>query len=270
VTGSLFEPDGSTFVPTELARGPWDPGALHGGPPSALLARAIEAVPAPDDDRLVVARLTVELLRPIPLEPLAVVTELVRPGRKVQLVDAALTVAGSGVEVARARAVRIRTASVPLPHEDPVRGPLLVPAVPPGTPEEGQRGAPILDGDVAFHRDAIELRLVEGSWDVPGPVTVWGRLLVPVTPDEEPSPLQRTIALADMGNGVSAVLAFETHVFINPELSIHLWRLPVSRWIAMRSRTTVGPAGIGLAQSALYDEQSQIGHAEQSLFIDAL
>ena len=29
---------------TELARGPWDPDALHGGPVAALAARALEAV----------------------------------------------------------------------------------------------------------------------------------------------------------------------------------------------------------------------------------
>jgi hypothetical protein len=269
MTDALFARDGDAFVPTPLARGPWDPNALHGGPPSALLARAVESVPTPDGIVMPVARLTVELLRPIPLEPLVVTTDVVRTGRKVQVVDAVLTAAATGVEMARARALRIRSASVALPYEDPVRGPLLVPESPPAPPDGVAPSPPVFDSGVAFHRDAIDLRFVEGAWDVPGPVALWGRLLVAVVGGEEPSPLQRTMALADMGNGVSGVVAFDTHVFINPELSVHLWRLPVGEWLGLRSRTDLGSAGVGLAESALYDETSRIGTALQSLLIDA-
>jgi hypothetical protein len=268
VTDAVFEPDGDTLVPTRLARGPWDPSAMHGGPPSGLLARAVESVPTSDDIEMPVARLTVELLRPIPLEPLAVTTEVVRAGRNVQFVDAGLKLVSRDLEVARARAVRIRSAPVPLPYEDPVRGPLLGPEPAPGSPEGLDRGAPLLESDEAFHRDAIDLRFLEGAWDQPGPVTFWGRVLVPLVAGEELTPLQRTMALADMGNGVSGVVGFDTHVFINPELSVHLWRYPAGEWIAFRSRSDLGRHGIGMAESAIYDSTSRLGTAAQSLFID--
>jgi hypothetical protein len=268
MTDAVFELDGELLVPTTLARGPWDPTAMHGGPPSAALARAVESVPTPDDTPMPVARLTVDLLRPIPLGPLRATTDVVRTGRKVQVVDAALVVATSGVEVARGRAVRIRTAPVPLPYEDPVRGPLLVPEPAPPPVDGLERGRPILEGDEAFHRDAIDLRFVEGAWDAPGPVTFWGRLLVPLVAGEEPTPLQRTMALSDMGNGVSGIVGFETHLFINPELSVHLWRHPVGDWVGFRSRTDLGAHGVGLAESAVYDRTSRLGTANQSLFID--
>ena len=268
MTAAVFEPDGDVLVPTTLARGPWDPTAMHGGPPAALLARAVESVPTPDDVAMPVARLTVELLRPIPLQPLAVTTALVRSGRKVQVVDVSVTVAASDTEVVRGRAVRIRTASVPLPYEDPVRGPLLVPEEPPASPDGVPRGTPLLESDEAFHRDAIDLRFVEGAWDEPGPVGFWGRVLVPLVAGEELTPLQRAMALADMGNGVSGVVGFDTHVFINPELTVHLWRYPAGEWIAFRSRSHLGAHGIGLAQSAIYDRSGRLGAAAQSLFID--
>lgn len=107
---SLFEPvDDGCWLPTELARGPWDPRALHGGPVAALVARAIEGVGGPAEGApMHPARLTLELVRPVPLEPLTVTTELVRPGRRVQLVAATLAVAATGVEVTRALALRIR------------------------------------------------------------------------------------------------------------------------------------------------------------------
>ena len=269
MTEAVFELDGDALVPTTFARGPWDPTAMHGGPPSAALARAVEAVATPDGVVMLVARLTVELLRPIPLEPIAVTTAVVRSGRKLQVVDASLALARSGTEVARGRAVRIRSASVRLPYEDPVRGRLLVPEAPPGSPEGLERGAPLLESDTAFHRDAIDLRFLDGAWDQPGPVTFWGRLLLPLVAGEEPTPLQRTMALADMGNGVSGVVGFDTHVFINPELSVHLWRYPAGEWIAFRSRSHLGAQGIGMAESAIYDRTSRLGTAAQSLFIDA-
>ena len=50
---AVFQAQNGRFVATELARGPWDPGAQHGGAPAALLMRAFEQLPAADgpDDR---------------------------------------------------------------------------------------------------------------------------------------------------------------------------------------------------------------------------
>ena len=84
------------FVPTDYGRGPWDPGHMHGGPVGALLARAVEGVPD-GGEPLEVSRMTIEILRPVPLEPLVVTASVLRPGRKVQLVEATLTHAGTGV-----------------------------------------------------------------------------------------------------------------------------------------------------------------------------
>jgi hypothetical protein len=269
MTRSIFVPDGDTLVPTDLARGPWDENAMHGGPPSAVLTRAIERAETPDGVSMDIARITIELLRPIPLEPIIVRTDVVRPGRKIQLVDATIAIASTGVEVSRARALRIRTITVALPYDDPVRGPLLVAEAPPSTPEAGITMASLLEDTYeAFHRDAIELRFVEGSWQDPGPVAMWGRLLVPLVAGEEPTAMQRTVALSDMGNGVSGVVGFDTHMFINPELSVHVWRPPAGDWVGLRCRTDLGDDGIGLAESSLYDGAGRFGRAEQSLIVD--
>ena len=199
---------------------------MHGGPPSALLMRAVEAAEAPDGITMAVARLTVELLRPIPLEPLVVRAEVVRPGRRVQLIEAAIHHAGSGAELVRARALRIREASVPLPYEDPVRGPLLVPEGPPPPPDTGVPSEPAVDSDVAFHQERHRSPLRRGDVEGAGPGDHVGSAAGAAGGGEEPSPLQRTAALSDMGNGVSGVVGFDTHLFINPELTIHLWRVP--------------------------------------------
>src|SRR5262249_17079391 len=191
MAGALFEQDGSRFLPTELARGAWTPQALHGGPPAALLARCAERVPG--GESMMVSRLTVELLRPVPVSPLSVHTPLLRPGRKVQLVGASLHV--GEVEVARATALRIRTLDLPLPPD-------VVQLAPPPGPERGEPGVSAwkeLIDHPAFHNQGVEHRFVAGSVGPPGPATHWVRLRVPV--------VARLAAIADFGNGVSWVLS---------------------------------------------------------------
>ena len=104
----VFEGSDGRFVATELARGPWDPGALHGGAPAALLVRAFERLPAPEG--LALARVTYEFLRPVPVGPREVRADVVRPGRRVQLLEALML--ADGVEVVRARALKVQTADV--------------------------------------------------------------------------------------------------------------------------------------------------------------
>jgi acyl-coenzyme A thioesterase PaaI-like protein len=263
---SLFVPDGEAWVATPFSRGPWDPAALHGGPVSALLARTAAGVAAPG---LAPNRITVELLRPVPLgRPLLATGSLVRPGRNVQLVDARLTLADTGVDMAWARVLFMRTTAVRLPTDDPTLGPLLVPERPPPGPDGLARTEPGIEGArPSFHRDAIEVRFVEGG--TAGPVTFWCRLLLPVVPGEDATPLERCVALADMGNGLSAVVGFDTHTFINPELTVHLARVPDGPWLAMRSRTLYAPDGTALAESDLFDHDGHLGRAAQSLLVDA-
>jgi hypothetical protein len=258
--------DGS-LTPTELARGPWDPLHLHGGPVALLLARAVEGQPD-GGEPLELARLTFEILRPVPLEPLAIEVEVVRPGRKVQLVEATLTHRDSGRPLAKVRALRIRNSGVELPTGHPVTGPLLRAEAAPDGPD-GIAADEGRDPDVvAFHNHAVEHRFVEGSWAEPGPVTVWMRLVTDVVAGEAPSPVQRVVAAADFGNGVARVLEFETHLFINPDLTVHLSRPPVGEWVAMRAKSHIGPFGAGMAESELFDRGGRIGRSVQSLLID--
>lgn len=256
---ALFVPDGARLVPTDLARGPWSPDALHGGPVAALAARAAEQFDP--DGGLQLARITLELLRPVPVAPLAVTASLLRPGRKVQLVDVAIE--SGGLEVARARALRIRLDPdgrrvVPTAAEDPA----------PAPPDAGVPTPPLTDRYTAFHNRGMEIRFVTGRFDALGPATVWFRLRCPVVAGEEPSPWQRAAAAADFGNGVSAELDFTSNVFINPDLTVSLHRPPVGEWVCLEARTRFGTPGIGVAESAMWDVDGRIGRAVQNLLVE--
>ena len=257
---ALFVPDGARLVPTYHARGPWSPDSLHGGPVAAAVVRATEqSVPA--DDALRMTCLTLELLRPVSMEPLTVTGAVVRPGRKVQVVDT--IVEQGGVEVAWGRATRIRVdpalvVPVPTTPEDPA----------PDPPSAGAAVPSTMDGYRGFHNAGVEIRYIAGQLDRLGPATAWFRLLVPVVAGEEPSPEQRAAAVSDFGNGISAELAFAASVFINPDLTLHLLRPPEGEWVCLDARTRFGPPGTGLAESALWDQQGRIGRALQSLYVE--
>ena len=251
---ALYERVGDHVVASRLTQGPWSPDAQHGGPVAALLARAVESVPEPVPMQVV--RLTVELLRPVPVAELRVETRVARDGRRVQVIDADL-VAGDE-RVASARALRIRTASLDLPVPPPA------PVAPPPESFPEVRAASLSVPYAA----AVELRFVEGSWDVPGPVTMWSRLRVPIVAGEVPTPLQRTAAAADFGNGVSSFLDFATHVFINPDLTVSLARVPAGEWIGFDVTSRISPDGFGQAEASIFDRTGWVGRSSQSLFVD--
>jgi hypothetical protein len=253
-------PEGERFVATELARGPWDPNAQHGGAPSALVARAIERhEPGPAGH---VARLTIELLRPVPLGAIEVRTRTVRPGKKVQLVEASVIAADT--EVVRAVGLRIREKPLDLP--DTGKEPDRLES----GPEVMQRFAFERTGPIGFG-SAMEFATVAGNIEEIGRATVWFRLKVPVVAGEESSPLMRVAAAADFGNGVSSVVDWNSGwLFINPDLTIYLSRYPVSEWVAIDAETHASDRGVGFADAALYDERGRIGRSVQSLLFDQL
>lgn len=257
---SLFVPDAEGWLPTGHSRGPWSADHLHGGPVAALIVRELEALEAPVPMRL--ARVTVELMRPVTLEPLAVQAHVVRPGAKVGLLEATMSRVRDGTVVAVARALRIRTAEVEFP--DPSDEP--PPELPPTADTMALVGA---DELTTFHGDAVEHRFARGMFGVPGAAFDWTRLKVPVVPGEDPTPWQRTAASADFGNGISSVVPFDgSSLFINPDLTVHLWREPVGDWVGLDASTRTSSTGIGMAESSLWDRQGRFGRSIQSLLLD--
>jgi Thioesterase-like superfamily len=253
----IFRRDGDRFVPTVHARGPWDANAQHGGAPAALLAEAVR------EPGMHVARLTYDFVGPVPLDrPLAIETRVVRPGGRLQMVEADLLL-DDGAPVVRARAVRLRRGDVGgLPHDDRD-------APPGGGPDEADAGEFPIDApdDAGFHRTAMDIRFGGGTSYGRGPALAWFRFARPLVDADEPSPLALVAAAADFGNGVSRVLDFDRHLFVNTDLTIHLRREPLGEWVLLDARTRVEPLGVGLAASTLYDERGAIGLSAQSLYV---
>jgi hypothetical protein len=249
--------DPALFESTELTVGPWTVDAQHGGPPAALLTRAVERLPSSIDGPSQIARLTFEILGPVPVRPVRVVAEVSRPGRAVELVEASLS--SDGRTAVRVRAWRMRTTELALPNGTGAAVP--VPALPDGTSE--------IHTDVLRqgYVSSVEWRFVTGHIDRPGPAQVWSRLRVPVVAGEAPSGLQRAVAVADSGNGLSNLLDFDGWWFINTELTVHVYRQPAGEWVYLDARTALDTGGVGLAVTSLADERGPFGTGAQALLV---
>ncbi len=249
-------PDGLTFVPTGYARGPWDPNACHAGPPAALMARAVEGL-APGQ-RLM--RLTVELVRPIPVAGFRVQGEVRRLGRSVSFTEAEIFDADHiyarayGMHIRQLEGFDVATADVDSPQ--------LSNAVSADFPIE-----PVAHDLLAFPSSIEVMYDQDGGVGGGGPTTLWMRTKVPILADEEASPFQMICPLADCGNGISYNEYLDRVLFVNPDLTISLHRDPVGEWFCSKAVSHWQSDGTGTADAELFDVDGPVGRAVQNLLL---
>lgn len=250
---------GSLYRASELTRGPWHPQQQHAGPPIALVSHALEAA-AQVHGLQHLARLTANLLRPVPIADIAVRVQEDYVGRNAGHFSAVAL--ADGKELIRATALFQREGEVDIPSGLPGHP---LPKAPKSPAKSPVQRFPFARCELGYP-DLVETRLAAGRMFA-GPSAVWFRLSYPLVHGQKPSPYQRVAVAADSGNGISAVLDLSTHVFVNSDLSINLLRRPVGEWICLDACTHLSSHGGGLAESALYDEAGLIGRATQSLFV---
>lgn len=256
---ALFISAGSGFEPTELATGPWRPDAQHGGPPSALLAHLTEEHV---NDEQAVAFIEVELTKPVPLTRLEADASVEVLSRRVSRVRAALL--SEGQVVCRSTALVLATDDA-LPIPEHVAEPLPPVAVPdPDTAETPPDfGA---HAGVTYHRNGVEHRFTSGTFTTIGPAFGWVRLRQPIVAGSEPTGLQRLLAAADFGSGISYIYDPSAPVgLINANLAVTVRRAPIGEWIGLDAETLLEPTGIGTATTTLHDQGGVVATATQSL-----
>ena len=243
------------FVSHPTTAGPWTAKAQHGGPPAALLARALEGLPAPGDS--VFGRVSLDLLGPVPVGPVSVTARVLRPGRSVSLCEATLHDDSASRAVAVARGWRFpRRTDGPEPDPKPL----------PHRPEDGV----LEDPPETWHRgylDAMEWRWIEGAVTRPGPAVVWMRQRIPLLEGEEPTGLQRLLACVDSASGASAALDPLQWNFLNTDLTVHLLRPPEGEWFCIDARTTLGPGAVGTAAATVHDQRGVVARSAQALLV---
>jgi hypothetical protein len=253
----FYEPSGAgSFVATAATAGPWTPHAQHGGPPSALAARAFELHEADAGQRL--ARVTVDIMRPIPVGKITIRVRTVRPGRRVTLLEAVME--ADGQEVLHARGWRIARPGGGVPAIGTAGTPPAIAA----EPSQADFGRAHAEG----YMSAIEWRFVSGrAFQEHAAGSVWTRARIPLLPGEDSSPMSRSLLVADSGSGIGSALDPAKFHYLNVDLTVVLPRDPAGEWLLLESATSIGAEGTGLAESVLSDISGRCGRAMQTLFV---
>ncbi len=255
--------DPELYTPTSHTRGPWSAEHCHAGPPTGLLARAMEL--AQPHQRL--TRLTVELTRPIPFSPFRVTAAIIREGRTVTTAEAHIETP-AGKPILSARGLFMNPAEEPLPFAADTLNNQTIGHY--GSPEDAIKGRfPIkqtLHGLPAFIGDGIETRYLQGENSNPGKTGIWLKT-VPLFDDETPSPFQRVCPIADCGNALGRLAEVQDITFMNTDLTILLHRDPVGEWMGSDAECFWEPNGIGSSDARLFDEQGIVGRAIQTLLL---
>jgi hypothetical protein len=253
---TIYRVDGDTVVVSPDAAGPWDPRMQHGSAPSALATWAAERLPTSAPMRI--ARVTVDLMRPVPLAPLTIETEVLREGRKIQL--CAVRLRADGALVAGATVLKIRQQALSLPEgiEDVA---VDLPSPQQSITEDGVAASSPFAG-------LMSIRAARGRFGRAGAGAVWFRIDRPLIEGFAVSQAMRAVIAADFSNGTASVLDFRHWTWINADLTVSFAREPVGEWILVDGDASIGPEGAGLAMARLADERGYFGRAVQSLVIE--
>jgi hypothetical protein len=253
---AIFRVVGNHVTTSPYAAGPWDPNMQHGSPPAALVAWAAEAMPTQVPMRI--ARVSVDLMRPVPVAPLTIESEILREGRKIQL--SAVRLRAAGVIVVAATVLKIKVQENQLPPEAEMEPVTL--------PGPAQSRAEPADFSSSPFVTGMSLRAARGRFGVPGPGAIWYRVDRPIVEGAAVSQAMRAMAAADFCNGTSPVLDFRQWTFLNADLTVNFAREPVGEWILLDAESWIGPDGAGLSMARLADVRGYFGRAIQSLVIE--
>ncbi|MFI0367163.1 thioesterase family protein [Actinomadura sp. 1N219] len=255
---TFYEPlGGGRFASTPATAGPWSPDLQHGGPVAGLLGRAFERHDPVPGTR--VARVTVEILSPVPVAVLDVEVRVVRPGRRVAYLEGEIS--HEGRPVVRAGAWRIMEAPS---HLEPVVHAPAPPPRPDVTPPFGHWEDLHVHGYLA----AMEWRPVHGSFGEPGPAAVWARSRIPLVAGEPDTPLVRALTLADSASGVGSQVDLGKWLIINTDMTVALHRDPVGEWLYMDASLDASPGGSALCGATMADSSGEFGRVLQTLLVD--
>ena len=256
---SLYVPVDGGYEATALTIGPWDAGFQHAGPPAGLLLREAERASGIEGGQTV--RLAFDIFAPVPVGPVQVSATVVRPGRRIELVEAVLT-AGDARPLMRLSAWRMRTRADGAAEDRPEPHPAAA-----GWQDSRPETAAFFSEEIAYHR-SLEWRFATGSFNSPGPASAWTRPECELVAGEKMTPLQHLLVMTDAASGISAALDWTTMSFANVDLSLALHRAPEGEWLGMDARTVLGGTGAGQCYAVLFDETGAVGRSTHALFVE--
>ena len=242
---AFYTREGHRFVPTGLGISPWNPQAQMGVGLAGLVVAALDEVPSPVP--MLTARLTIDILGAVPIDPLTASVRIVRDGRRIQMVEAELHAGGRAW--VRATALRMRLG------ESPGRATLLTRPLPESS---------MANGLIPW----VDVVRLQGSYDAPGPGACWMRMRAAVLAGEPLSALAGLAMIADFGSGIAPVVPLNAWKFANVDIALHLARPPRGDWLLLDAVADSAGNGIGIVHARLGDCDGMIGMTHQTTFLE--
>jgi acyl-CoA thioesterase len=261
MTECLYHRIDNVFNPTPVAGSPWHPSLLHGGAVSALFGQVIEEQVA-HWPGFFVNRITMNLLRPVPMQALTVATQWRREGNRLRLLQ--VDILAEGRLVAQGEALLQKQSPVQLPDYAPRPAP--APAGPHGLESfdiQGMLDSKGLPIPLGFHT-RVQVQQVT-PWNEQGAATGWIRVPVHIVAGVPLTPLTRVCMLSDLGNGTGQLNVGNGVGCINADITLTLFRYPRSEWICFSSDAQLSDMGVGVVHTRLYDSDGAIGHVLQCI-----
>ncbi len=215
---------------------------LHGRLIGGLAARWAEAEIADPDFQP--ARLTIDLFKAVPLEPVTAEVARTRDGGRVKSVELSIRV--GGVEAARSSVLFLLRSEAP---ENPVH-----PSQPWSDvlPDELEPPPPGVGA-------GFDLRFVPGKgFGTAGVRRAWAREDRPLVGDEDLTPFQRAGLVGDFANplGNSSEGGID---YINADFTLYLARLPDGEWLGLETTEHVDADGVAVAACVVHDLTGPLG-----------
>lgn len=257
---AVFRVVGDQVLARPYAAGPWDNTVQHGSAPTAFAVWAATQVETPVP--MHIARVTMELMRPVPIGELSYATTILRSGRKIQLVGVSLHAGGH--EVARASVMKIRSAATDLPDYVDSSSLALDAAMPEACTDPG-----LGFGENNPFVQCMTLKLARGGgFEQLGPAAVWFHADRPMIEGHATTPEMLAAIGGDFCNGVASSLDFNKWTFINSDLTLSMSRPPIGDWVLVDGHSVFGPYGAGLSIGRLADRHGYFGRSIQSLVVE--
>lgn len=255
---ALFQRDGDVYMPSEKAAGPWGPSMLHGGSTAGLIAHSLEQ--ASQRDELQFTRVTIDMFRPVPRAPLTVKSNIIRDGKRVQVIET--TIIGGGKEVARGLGLKLQTTDVEVPEQaQPPENNLPDPEGIETMSLMGKNMPENLPPGLHFN---VQVKRISG-FGGGGEGEAWFSMPVPVVEGSETSSFVHMCTISDFGNGLGQLYVKNSAGSINADITLYLHRIPVDRWVGFRSKALMQDHGIGVITTQLYDVKGLIGSISQAI-----
>lgn len=243
------------YQPSENTQGAWNEKEQHMGPATGVICKELEHFQPRED--LQIGRISLDILGMIHLEEFSITTRLIRPGRTIELIESVFEAKGRTCIVARAW--RMQTADT--------------------SPVEGIEDRIIPNHSTLSHWDGMgnvwsggyiksitpKLKMGESR---PGKSIAWLSNALEMVEGEPTSGFVKLMGMVDTMNGLAVRQegGFQ-YMFPNVDLQLHLYRIPVGRWLGLDIQQQYGANGIGLTSAVLHDEKGAFGHAEQILTV---